>query len=285
MPSEPMPEDGERPMTPPPSYAQQGYPPQQYEQQSYQQQQGYGAPPQYQQQPYPQHQPGYAPQPQYQAPPQPGYPPQQPYAGAPQQQQVAQPGMVPPIWHHSSFILRQKVFAIANKYYILDGQNNQLGFCAQKLLRFKEDIRIFTDESKTRELLAVQQTQIVDAWATFRITDSTTGQLVGYLKRQWGRSFLRSEWHIHDGYDRPFARIIEDSAGMAILRRILTFLPAHYFIEANNVRIARLDQRFQIIGDTWYLDASADPSFQLDRRLLVTAALLMDIVEEALRRA
>src|SRR5881628_2303692 len=49
----------------------------------------------------------------------------------------------------------------------------------QKLLKLKEDIRVYSDESMTRELFQIRQQQIIDIWGTFAVIDSASNALLG----------------------------------------------------------------------------------------------------------
>ncbi|MCJ7516663.1 MAG: hypothetical protein MUO18_01695, partial [Methanomassiliicoccales archaeon] len=72
--------------------------------------------------------------------------------------------------------------AIGNKYWIEDGIGNILAFSKQKLLRLKEDVRVYSDENMEQELFRIQQQQIVDLWGTFAVIDSRTDGVLGYLR-------------------------------------------------------------------------------------------------------
>lgn len=68
---------------------------------------------------------------------------------------------------------------------------------------------------------------------------------------------------------------------MAVMRRlisILRFIPKTYTFTSNGAPIAEAKQKFQIIGDTWFLHILQGN--KVDKRLIVTAALMMDIIEQ-----
>ena len=88
------------------------------------------------------------------------------------------------IWYQSFYRIRKKIVAIANQYWIEDQQGNSLGYTKQKLIRIKEDIRVYSDESLSTEVFKIKQEQIVDMWGTFAIIDSASDVCVGKLKRQ-----------------------------------------------------------------------------------------------------
>ena len=72
------------------------------------------------------------------------------------------------IWNRDFYRVRKKVLTIGNKYWIEDENGNVIGFTKQKLLKLKEDIRIYTDESMSQEVFRIQQEQIMDVWGSLQ---------------------------------------------------------------------------------------------------------------------
>ncbi len=66
------------------------------------------------------------------------------------------------IWTQDRYKIRKKVIALAGQYWIEDWNGNILGYSRQKLLRIREDIRVFTDDSMTTELFRIAQQNIFD---------------------------------------------------------------------------------------------------------------------------
>lgn len=185
------------------------------------------------------------------------------------------------IWNNDVYVIKQKVLTIGRKYYIENGSGQGIGFCKQKMFKLKEDIRIFTDENMTSELLLIKQQQILDFSGTFAITDSKTGQLIGYVGRKGLKSIIRDTWKIFDTSSNEIATVEERSGLLAALRRlsnIAKMIPKKYDMTHKGNPIAEIVQKFQIIGDTWTI--TIEPNTNVDRRLIVSAALMMDIIEQ-----
>lgn len=185
------------------------------------------------------------------------------------------------IWDNDVYVIKQKVLTIGRKYYIENDSGQGMGFCKQKMFKLKEDIRIFTDENMTSELLLIKQQQILDFSGTFAVTDSTTGQLIGYVGRKGMKSIIRDTWKIFDTSSNEIATVEERSGLLAILRRlsnIAKMIPKKYDMTHNGSPVAEILQKFQIIGDTWTV--TIQPNTNVDRRLIVSAALMMDIIEQ-----
>ena len=184
-------------------------------------------------------------------------------------------------WYQNNYKIRKKVLTIGNKYWIEDASGNLVGFCKQKILKLKEDIRIYSDESMANQIFKIQQEQIFDAWGTFVITDSQRASVLGYIKRGFLSDFGRDAWEIQDINRQPIGRIFEQSLGRALARKYLpggALVPEQMTVELNGREIAKINQDFKIIGDIWNMNIlDVPPDF--DRRVLLSCLLLMGNIE------
>jgi uncharacterized protein YxjI len=171
--------------------------------------------------------------------------------------------------------------AIANQYWIEDQQGNSLGYTKQKLLRLKEDIRIYTDESMNTELFRLQQQQIMDMWGTFAIIDSGTNVCVGKLKRQaLSSGLVKDEYLLLDPNGQQVGRVVE-STGRGLARKWIpggALIPEHVAVEFNGQEVAQIKQQFKIVGDIWEVDCTRVPA-QFDRRVLLGCMIMMGMIE------
>ncbi len=185
-------------------------------------------------------------------------------------------------WDQNHYQLQQKVLAVAMQYRILDPSGGLVGYVKQKVLKLKEDIRIFADDSMQQEVLLIKQKQVLDFTGAFAVSDPATGQLVGYLKRKGLKSIMKDEWEILDAQVQIVGLIYEAGGLMTTLRRFISFLafiPKTYNVELNGQIVSIFKQKFKAIGDIWDLDFSGDPNHDLDRRLGICGALMMSMVE------
>jgi uncharacterized protein YxjI len=187
------------------------------------------------------------------------------------------------IWNQNLYRIRKKVLAIGNKYWIEDSIGNILAFSKQKLLRLKEDVRVYSDENMEQELFRIQQQQIVDLWGTFAVIDSRTDGVLGYLRsKALKSSFLWDEWDVLDANKQNIGGIHE-SVGRGLLRKYVpggSIVPEKMTLKLNNVPIAEINQQFKIIGDTWELICLNVPQ-DFDRRVLLGGVLLMGMIERS----
>ena len=191
-----------------------------------------------------------------------------------------QPAIAAAIFQQDSFVARQKIFSLAPCFYVQDELGNALAFLRKKVFTWKDDIRLFTDESQSMELLRIKARKIIDWGAAFDVTDSINNQKVGVLKRQGWKSVLRKQWIIMDALDQEIGRIREDSATLAFVRRfIFALLPQSYTFELRGQAMGTATQNWNLFAPRMFVDFTADPGKQLDRRLAVAAVVLLMAIE------
>lgn len=184
-------------------------------------------------------------------------------------------------FQYNQYLLKRQVFALTGKLRFYNPQGMLVLFCEQKMFRLREDIRLFADEQKSQEVLAIKARQIMDFSAAYDVVDSASGEKVGVLRRKGLKSILRDEWEVLDAGDRLVGSLFEDSMGLALLRRILlgSWLPQNYDMAIQNERVADLKQRFNLFRYEMDLDFSMDAAGRLDRRVGLAAAVLLAIIE------
>lgn len=186
-----------------------------------------------------------------------------------------------PIFQFPNYLLHRQAIALTGKFRFYDPGGRLVLFSEQKMFRLKEDIRVYDDESKTREVLSIQARQIIDFSAAYDVVDTELNQKVGALRRKGWSSIVRDEWEVLDAGDNVIGKLFEDSVGLAMLRRLLlgSLLPQNYDMTLGETRVADLKQRFNLFRYELDLDFSMDPSQRLDRRLGIAAATLLAAVE------
>ena len=185
-----------------------------------------------------------------------------------------------PAFQYNQYLLKRQVFALAGKFRFYDPGGQLVLFSQQKMFKLREDIRVYSDENKTQEVLMIKARQIVDFSAAFDVVDSATGQKVGALRRKGLASLLRDEWDILDVGDNVIGKLFEDSMGLALLRRFLSGLvPQNYDITIGTERVADLKQAFNPFAYQLTLDFSMDLSQRLDRRVGIAAGILLAAIE------
>jgi hypothetical protein len=185
------------------------------------------------------------------------------------------------VFQFDRYTLRRQTLALTGKIRLYTPDGQLALYSQQKMFRLKEDIRVYTDESRVQELLYIQARTIIDFSAAYDVIDSGYGEKVGVLRRKGWRSMVRDEWEVLDVQDRPLGVLWEDSVQRALFRRLLAgrLLPQDYDILISEQRVADLRQRFNLIRYEMDLDFRMDTNRLLDRRLGIAAAILLAVIE------
>lgn len=114
-----------------------------------------------------------------------------------------------------------KVLALAPQIYVRDAQNRDLLYVKQKLLKLKEEVNVFSNESQTQQLYQIKADRIIDFSAKYTVTNAT-GQEVGAIKRQGMASMWRATYDLFAGGDQPDFQIKEKSVMVRMLDQLVS---------------------------------------------------------------
>jgi uncharacterized protein YxjI len=180
-------------------------------------------------------------------------------------------------------IQKQFLKILGGAFRIYDTNENLLFYSKQKAFKLKEDIRLYTGEDMTTEVLRISARKVLDFAATYDVYDSSTNQKLGAFRRRGFKSMIQDEWTILDVTDREMGSIKEESTALALIRRFIEyasyFLPQTYNVTVGNRDVALFKQTFNPLVAKINLDFSPDVSGVLDRRLGIAAAVLLCAVE------
>ncbi len=180
------------------------------------------------------------------------------------------------------YTIRRKIFTFfTSKFHIYDPNNKLVGFSEQKAFKLKEDIRVYTDESKTDERVTIKARQIIDISAAYDVVDSQTQEKVGALKRKGWASIVRDSWIVMGPDDQEIGAIQEDSMSMALVRRFLPFghfIPQKYHLsDHQGTELAAFRQHFNPFVQR--LTVTIYDGCPLSRLLVLAAGVLLVAIE------
>jgi len=178
------------------------------------------------------------------------------------------------------YLIRRKVLKIFGaSFHIYDPQGKLLGFSRQKAFKLREDIRVYSDESLSHELLTIHARQIVDFSAAYDVLDPADSRKVGAARRKGFSSILRDSWEILDADDRPIATVQEDSMLKALLRRFLSnLIPQTFHVRSTGgEELATFHVHFNPF--IYKLSVEVQPRSSADRRLILAVAILVAAIE------
>jgi uncharacterized protein YxjI len=181
----------------------------------------------------------------------------------------------------AQLIVRQRIRLMVNQYEVHavspDGREaGVLAFAQQKRLAFKEQVTLYTDDTKTTPVLGFKARQVIDLGATYDVTDAS-GAPIGLFRKNFKESLLRSTWHLEQpGYAEMIGR--ETSLAVAILRRFvdsLSWLPYHFEFLIGDRPAFSVVKKWGLRDR--YVVTIHDPG--IDRRLVTAMAVALDALQ------
>lgn len=185
-------------------------------------------------------------------------------------------------------LVRQRIRLMVNQYEVHteapDGSEGELvAFAQQKRLAFKEQVTLYTSDDKQQPLLGFKARQVLDIGATYDVTDPA-GTPIGLFRKDFGRSLLRSTWHL----EQPGLGVTtgsERNKAIAIVRRAWEFIPFannlpfawpyHFDFVTGGQPAFSVDKKFGL-RDRYVIEIK-DPN--LDRRLVIAQAVALDALQ------
>lgn len=185
-----------------------------------------------------------------------------------------------------------KITTLASDFNITDRNGNYVAYVRQKMFRLKEDVIVFSDESRTKELFNIKANQWIDFNASYVMTDLLTGKKFGRLARKGMRSLWKARYDIIDENDKPIYQINEDNGWVKVFDSFVGEIPilgmlTGYFLNPSYTVVDnagkayfRLKKMPSLIGRRFQLERLIDIDDE-DESLVILSFLMMVLLERA----
>ncbi|MEO0018928.1 MAG: hypothetical protein RLZZ522_2211 [Verrucomicrobiota bacterium] len=118
-----------------------------------------------------------------------------------------------------------KLLALASQATVTDAGGRTVLYTRQKLLKFREHVEIWTDNSQGTRLADIKANKIIDWSARYTATDSS-GFEIGSVGRRGWRSLWRAHYEVFNpGDPNPDFSIREENPGAKVLDSLLGEIP------------------------------------------------------------
>jgi uncharacterized protein YxjI len=192
-------------------------------------------------------------------------------------------------------LLVQQVFKpIANEYRISvptpgsSEEGRPLLYVKQKKLKIKEDIRFRVSPDDGDHVFMIKSKTVFEFHGRHEVLDAD-GSVIGMLEKDFGKSLLRSHWHVRDATGQEVLETHESSWIIALLRRfgqlgpdwfdLLTWLPFNFTLKRNGHEVGRYKRVLGTVRDRYLLELD-DGLADVDRRLVVAFAVALDALQD-----
>jgi uncharacterized protein YxjI len=191
------------------------------------------------------------------------------------------------------YALRQKMTLMVNRYEIrsVDASGSEgpaVAVAQQKRVALKEEVTFYSDDARTQPVFSFKARRKLDLAATYDVFDDA-GVPVGWFRKDFGTSLLRSTWHLGtpDGLE---AVGTERNGNVALARRAWDMLPFvsdlpspfvfHFDFTAPDGTLVLASERRRSLRDHYDVHVPvASNGWQLDWRLAMSMAVALDALQ------
>jgi uncharacterized protein YxjI len=192
-------------------------------------------------------------------------------------------------------ILVQQVFRpIGNEYRISvpapgsTDEGTPILFVKQKKLKIREDIRFRLSPDDEGHLFMIKSRSVFEFRGRHDVLDSA-GNPIGLLEKDFGRSLLRSHWHVRDASGAEVVEAHETSWTIALVRRFVGFLPEwfaplawlpfNFVLRREGREVGHYRRVLGKLRDRYVLELTPN-LVDVDRRLLAAFAVGLDALQD-----
>lgn len=186
------------------------------------------------------------------------------------------------------FSIEQRFTALINRFDLYDGTGTSLGFAEQKRFNLQESVTVWKDDAKAETHFSITAEKVFDVHGKYFVRDGA-GNDVGYLRKNFKASLLRSTWGVYDMSDTLLFEAKEKNLLIAVIRRIATFapiagaelaeqLPISFYFEKEGAQVG-YHRRKRALLDKYELAVTEEVG-STDDRLLLALGLALDILQQ-----
>ena len=192
------------------------------------------------------------------------------------------------------FLLQQVFKPIANEYRFSvpapgsTEEGDPLLFVKQKKMKIKEDIRFRLDPDAEAHLFMIKAKSVFEFRGRHEVQDEH-GRVIGLLEKAFGKSLLRSHWHVRSPEGELLLEAYESSLVIAIVRRIaelgpdlfsiLSWLPFNFTLSRAGDEVGTYKRVLGTFRDRYVLELGSGLE-GVDRRLLVAFTVALDALQD-----
>jgi hypothetical protein len=185
-----------------------------------------------------------------------------------------------------------KIVAIAPQIFVNDAQGSPICYIKQKLFKFKEDIRVFSDSSKSRQIASIKANKIIDWSARYFFTDPQ-GNDIGSVGRQGMKSIWRARYDVFNPGDEaadfklqeenPWTKVFDGLIGGIPIIGAFSgyfFHPSYIATRADGTPVMRVQKQPAFFEGKFTIEKLADLSPQKEVNLIYSFLMLLLLERE-----
>ncbi len=185
--------------------------------------------------------------------------------------------------------LKFHIGTLSNDFTATNADGRVLAFVKQKLFKFKEDISIYSDTSKSELTYKIKADRWIDFNAAYSIT-KVDGSELGKIARKGWRSLWKAKYLIIDQNGKEQYSIEEENEWIKVWDNLLGeipilglltgyfFNPSYAVSDNDGIKVTRLKKTRSMIGRRFQIDKLADIDHD-DQERIIPSLMMMILLE------
>ncbi len=179
-----------------------------------------------------------------------------------------------------------KVTSLANDFNATDATGKNIAYVRQKMFKFKEDIEVFNDESRTKVNYRIKADRWLDFSAAYAFYDENNMELGKIVRKGW-RSIWKASYEIIDQNKKHQYNISEEKAWVKVWDSLLGevpvlgmftgyfFNPSYIVADLNGREIVRLKKMSSFFGKEFEVSLLGPIDNDDDDRILLSLMMMI----------
>jgi hypothetical protein len=179
-----------------------------------------------------------------------------------------------------------KIGTFSNDFVIKDANEMLIGYVRQKMLKFVEEVQVYSDESRSELNYTIKANKWLDFSASYAFTNRN-GQDIGRIARKGWASLWKANYDIFDETqmkdlhvreENPWAKVFDSLLGEVPILNLLTgylFHPSYAVARPDGTNVARLRKVNSFFGRRFIIDKLAEFEKGEEERILLGLMMLI----------
>lgn len=179
-----------------------------------------------------------------------------------------------------------KITTLSNDFMACDANGNTIAYIRQKMLKLKEEVQVFSDQSKSELNYTIRANRWLDFTANYAISN-VNGQEIGSIARKGWNSIWKAHYEILNQNKQtefvireanPWAKIFDSMLGEIPFLGLLSgylFHPAYIVYNSQNVQVVELKKLPSFWGRRFSVEKHQNINTAEEERIVLGLMMLI----------
>lgn len=180
-----------------------------------------------------------------------------------------------------------KIGTLANDFTAKDASGETIAYVRQKMFKLKEEITVYSDESKNTVLYKINADRIIDFRANYAFSYEEDGEVFGRVGRKGMKSLWKAHYEIYDENNKleysikelnPWAKVMDSLLGEVPGLNFFTgylFNPKYGLTSPSGEVVAILSKEASFFGRKFKLEKLGNMEEGDSQRMLLSLMMMM----------